>query len=440
VNRYLNILPTMGLLVLLGCGGGPSPPPTDSVPPPELQPLFALSIFVSGTGAGRVVSNSGEINCSGAGDKCKSDFVNGTSVILTSTATVGSRFIGFGGDPDCFDGAIKISKKITCLATFMSTPTTTSTTTVTTTPKITVSAGYNYTCALLSDSKVKCWGLNDDGQLGNNATSTSLIPAMVSGITNANVISAGIDYTCAVLLGGTVNCWGLNDDGQLGNNATSTSLIPAMVIGITAATVVSAGESHTCAVLLGGTVNCWGLNNDGQLGNATTTNSRTPVVVSGMATATDISIGLSHTCAVLLDGKINCWGLNDDGQLGDGNGAAGKSSSLPVVVSGISTALSVSAGDAHTCAVLAEGAIRCWGAGVSGQLGNGSAGEEGSSVPVSVNGITTAISVSAGSEHTCAQFANGMVSCWGGNGYGQLGNGNASLLNVLIPVNVTGLP
>ena len=171
------------------------------------------------------------------------------------------------------------------------------------------------------------------------------------------------------------------------------------------------GNDHTCAVIDDGTVAgegsvyCWGAGGSGRLGDGRTMNSPMPVKVSNITTATQVSAGNSHTCAVLTDNTVQCWGNNGSGRLGIG-GVRRNTSPSPVAIMGIS-ATQVSAGDAHTCAVLAddpetadtneEGTIQCWGNDNVGQLGNGDgAGNTGAkSTPVEVMGISTAIQVSA---------------------------------------------
>ena len=151
------------------------------------------------------------------------------------------------------------------------------------------------------------------------------------------------------------------------------------------ATSVSAGVSHTCAVLSGGTVKCWGRGSYGQLGDGSTTSTQsTPVSVSSISTATSVSAGYRHTCAVLSGGTVKCWGYGSYGQLGDGSTTS--TQSTPVSVSGISTATSVSAGYWHTCVVLSGGTVKCWGYGSYGQLGDGST-TSSQTTPVGVFGF-----------------------------------------------------
>jgi alpha-tubulin suppressor-like RCC1 family protein len=144
------------------------------------------------------------------------------------------------------------------------------------------------------------------------------------------------------------------------------------------------------------------------------------VAVSGISNAVAISAGWWHTCALLASGGIDCWGSNGSGQLGIGT--YGGSHSTPVPVSGISNAIAISAGGEHTCALLSGGGVDCWGANYYGELGDGSA--EMRLTPVPVSGITNATAISASQRnHTCALLSGGGVDCWGANFSGQLGNG-----------------
>ena len=298
------------------------------------------------------------------------------------------------------------------------------------------STGYQHTCAALADGTVQCWGANSNGQLGNGTTSASSTPIAVNGIGPAVMVSAGRNYTCAVLADRTLRCWGGNTSGQLGNGTNIDSMTPVTVSGINTAVAVSIGSlgsGHTCAALADGTLRCWGSNTSGQLGNGTGINSSTPVAVSGITTAVAVSVGSDQSCALLADNTLRCWGRNTSGQLGNGTNI---DSMTPVTVSGINTAVAVSAGGGHTCAALADGTLRCWGSNYSGQLGNGMVGIN-SSTPVTVSGITTAVAVSAGSTHTCAALADGTLRCWGRNEFGQLGNGTT--INSSVPVTVSGI-
>jgi alpha-tubulin suppressor-like RCC1 family protein len=301
----------------------------------------------------------------------------------------------------------------------------------------------NHTCARLADGTVRCWGINEAGQLGDGTTtSPQLIPVPVNGIGNAVAVAAGSAQTCALLADGSMSCWGSNELGGLGDGTFLNSLVPMPVLGgggtKTARDVAAAGN-HTCAVRASGAVACWGDNTNGQLGDGTTVNQLTPVAVGGLSDAVAVAAGELHTCAVLADGTVRCWGENSGGQLGDGTTTQ---QLAPVPVSGLSNVVGIAAGDMHTCAVLGNGGVRCWGDNATGQLGDGTT--NGSLVPIVVtipaigraaNGA--AIAIGAGAEHTCVRLADGTVRCWGGGGQGQLGDG--SIDDRLSPVGGNGL-
>lgn len=145
-------------------------------------------------------------------------------------------------------------------------------------------------------------------------------------------------------------------------------------------TAVAAGRDHTCAVLASGAAKCWGNNLYGQLGNGSLYKSTTPVKVSGLSAAVSITAGYEFTCALLSGGTAQCWGYNNNGQLGDGSFSP-TWSTTPVTVSGLGGAVSIAAGHAHACALLANGTVNCWGDNSYGQLGNGPSNPSPSPVP-----------------------------------------------------------
>lgn len=308
-----------------------------------------------------------------------------------------------------------------------------------------VSAGGGHGCALLVGGAVKCWGSSLNGRLGADWKPFRTTPVAVRGIENGAEIRGGSYFTCAALDSGGVDCWGGNYHGELGNGTSgdaNSSLIPLPVTGISSATRVGTGFGHACALLSNGSVRCWGYNYDGQLGNGSSLSDAvaSPVPVSGVSNATDVSAGAFHSCALLSDGTIKCWGAGYNGQLGNG---ALSNSSTPVAVSGISDAIQLSAGAYDTCAVLSVGAIKCWGGNSGGELGNGTT--TNSSIPITVSGISNATQVSASDQefsnemsHTCAVLSNHALRCWGDNHDGELGNGEGDYSPT--PVSVIGIP
>ena len=332
-----------------------------------------------------------------------------------------------------------------------------------------ISAGYTHTCALLDNGTVKCWGRNSNGQLGQDSTANlgdqpgemAALPAVNLGAgRTATAVSAGYTHTCALLDNGTVKCWGANDNGQLGQDSTANlgdqpgemAALPAVNLGAgRTATAVSAGNGYTCALLDNGTVKCWGWNLFGALGQDSTATlgdqagemAALPAVNLGAGrTATAISADSFYTCALLDNGTVKCWGYNNKGQLGQDSTAnlgdqAGEMAALPAVNLGAGrTATAISAGGSHTCAVLDNGTVKCWGNGASGRLGQDStatlgdqAGEVAALPAVNLGAGRTATAVAAAMEgHTCAVLDNATVKCWGEGSTGQLGQDSTANL------------
>ncbi len=234
---------------------------------------------------------------------------------------------------------------------------------------------------------------------------------------SATQVSAGFSHSCATLQDGEVWCWGRNFEGQLGDGTGKNSSVPVQVSGITTATQVSAGGDHSCALLENGTVWCWGRNFEGQLGNGTIISSSVPVQVAGITsaafqyTATQVSAGGDHSCALLGNGRVWCWGSGWRSQLGN---RIETKRSRPVKISGIGIATQVSAGGDHSCALLeGKGGVKCWGRNFDGQLGDDTE---------KISGTRTATQVSAGGDHYCATLLRSGTVCWGLNREGQLGN------------------
>jgi alpha-tubulin suppressor-like RCC1 family protein len=299
-----------------------------------------------------------------------------------------------------------------------------------------VALGSYHGCALRVGGGVDCWGVNGDGQLGNGSFDNSSEARHVSGLSDAIAVTAGSDHACALRSDHQVMCWGYGSYGQLGQGNTTSMSAPMAVPGVADATDIAAGDNHTCAVRSGGTVWCWGYGNDGELGRGSTANATSPVTVAGVSDASAIVAGSLHTCALRAGGTVACWGNNSYGQLGDGSQST--SSLLPVTVSGVANATAITAGASHTCALLQGGVALCWGYNNRGQLGNGSTGTSRIPVAVAMGTADAAVAVSAGNTHTCALLVNGAVRCWGSNGEGELGDGNTAI-QTLLPVAVSGI-
>lgn len=299
---------------------------------------------------------------------------------------------------------------------------------------VSVGAGLEHTCTLVGDGRMQCWGANFTGQLGDGTMGGfAMAPQFVHNVTNAIKAITGGFFTCAMLPDRTMQCWGRNQDGQLGNGDSTTDVpLPAPVQGLGPVLDFAAGGYHACAMLADRTVRCWGRNVRGQVGDGTSNSPVTqPHIVSGLNSAATLSLGSYHSCALLQDATVQCWGDSDHGQIG----AQGLAfSSVPVTVSGIANAVRVGTGFQHSCAVLSDGTVRCWGNNAFGQLGNGTTTDSAS--PVQVQGIANPRAVALGAGHTCALMPDASVLCWGENDLGEFGAGTAT--NSLTPVKMHG--
>jgi alpha-tubulin suppressor-like RCC1 family protein len=329
----------------------------------------------------------------------------------------------------------------------------------------------SFTCALLDDASIKCWGeaapgygdSADRGDQPSTEMGTSLSAIALGTGRTAKSVAVGSGHACAVLDDATLKCWGDNTHGQLGLGDTNArgresgqmgDMLPAIAVGTNRTVVqVSAGFFHTCALLDDATVKCWGDNSQGQLGlgdtaprgeaGTDTPDKLTPIDLGGH-TAKRIAAGSFHTCAILDDDGVKCWGANAHGELGLGDtnargDAAGEmGASLPEVSLGVGrTVKTLRAGGAatfgHTCAILDDATTKCWGANAFGELGLGdansrgdAANEMGANLPaIDLGAGRTSKAIAIGARDTCAALDDGTVKCWGANDDGELGQGDA---------------
>lgn len=305
-----------------------------------------------------------------------------------------------------------------------------------------------HTCAVAGGG-VYCWGLNANGELGNGSTTQSTTAVRAGTISAATAVATGYMHSCA-LADGRVYCWGDNSRGQLGDGSNTQRNSPVLVQGLLAGrtvTAIAAGAAHTCAVA-GGAVYCWGSNVSAQLGintSGSATNRSLPVAVltTGVLngqTVTAVTAGEAHTCAI-ADGRAYCWGYNNNGQVGnDTNTIALVARAVSAPWAATATVTSLSAGMYSTCAVAADKAY-CWGDNSGGQLGNGNTNDQWTPVAVTDSGVLSGqvAQVTAGAAHSCATSA-GVVSCWGRNAEGRLGNGTTTGSSVPVVVQAVAGP
>ena len=269
-------------------------------------------------------------------------------------------------------------------------------------------------CALHADGTVSCWGSGGWGQLGQGDTVTHYVPVKVEGLTDAVAIAVGRESACALHRDSGVSCWGANNGSELGDGGELPHFyFPRRVAGVTDVVAISVGYGSTCAIHSNGRVTCWGWPFRGL-----------PQQVDGLRDVTAISVGRRDTCAVVAGGEVTCWYTY------------GRPITLSKIA-GLRDVVDVAMGDGTGCAVHRDGGVSCWGENNKwGQLGDGTTTAR--TTPRRVAGISDAIDVSVarhttefedGSRvvkvkaHACVLHRDGRVSCWGGNDFGQIGDG-----------------
>ncbi|MEI9949401.1 MAG: DUF4215 domain-containing protein [Pseudomonadota bacterium] len=280
-----------------------------------------------------------------------------------------------------------------------------------------VSAAASHTCVVLDAGSVKCWGSKEYGQLGQEHKLDVLSPKDLAPIKFAHPVIAvsasnylfdgkGGKYggaTCALLDDGTVRCWGSTDgvphtssadvDSSygIGDSPGEMSALPTLTLsgGIRANSIVAGSVS--AAILDDGSLRLWGTGLQlGQPDLGSDQVGMTPANLAGLSAlqigekkVKSLGLGKNHACAVLDGGLLKCWGDGYYGQLGLGATSSTNAppSTIPAVDLGGSAALQVATGEFHTCAILANGTIKCWGSNTYGELGLGdtnSRGDKGS--------------------------------------------------------------
>lgn len=303
-------------------------------------------------------------------------------------------------------------------------------------PAIAVSVGGSV-CSILTDHTVRCWGSNSVGELGDGTQTKPDAPVQALGVTGATAVVVASSHACAVVAFGNVKCWGYNEAHQLGTDAPGVNPTPTTVPGVTGATAITASNSTTCALIGDGTTRCWGDNAHGEYADGTTTSHVAPIV-GGVANAAGLRLGGQGSgCAITTGGVLRCWGDNTYGQVGDGR----VDQLAPVQARTMPTAGSLAAMSGATCARLVNGTIDCWGDAKAGQTGNG----EGTftMVPTPVPGVTDVVQLSGATDFACARISDGTLRCWGNYTDWQLGdpekNGSTGAPGTSGPVTVAGI-
>ncbi|MEO6601092.1 MAG: hypothetical protein ABIQ16_14525 [Polyangiaceae bacterium] len=308
-----------------------------------------------------------------------------------------------------------------------------------------LSAGAKHACAAFDDGKLRCWGANNYGQVGQTPR-TSIqgqaqtvehdsvtAPQTVAGLPSFSGVMAGITQTCVFASDRSLACWGGIDwargpSSPLRYQGDASYVTPpvfpiAQLNGISQA---SFGARHVCGLVAEGQVACWGENSAGQLGVNSTEQYPTaqPTVVPGLPPAVQVAAGTFASCAVLHDGTVQCWGDNWTGQ-----GA----STVPQIIEGFTGVAALSM-HRHGCARLLDGSVACLGESGEGQAGQVISGPGAFSVDglaaattlaplqtIDIGGAATQVAV--GRTFSCALRGDQQVLCWGSNAHGQLGRG-----------------
>ncbi|WKD37046.1 sialidase [Streptomyces xanthophaeus] len=282
----------------------------------------------------------------------------------------------------------------------------------TTVPRLTniksVAAGGKHGLALDTSGQVYSWGDNAYGQLGNNRTGDSrTVPDRVQGMPKVKQISAGCDFSLALLENGKVYAWGRGIHGQLGNGSRATSSVPRQVQGLENIVEVDAGCHHALALTAEDTVKSWGYNLYGQLGNSSTKSSTLPVDVDWVEGVSDIEAGAFHNYVKTSDSHVWGWGNNQYGQLLEGDESFGDNVSrtnrtAPVEIPRLEGVQHLAAGARHGVAVTADD-VFTWGHNGEGQLGNGTTVPRYESVKILKEGSAIKnVAVSLGGNTTYA--------------------------------------
>jgi cysteine-rich repeat protein len=276
------------------------------------------------------------------------------------------------------------------------------------------------------------------GYSGNGRTCSASIRA----------VAGGSHHTCVAFASGSVRCWGLGTEGALGygnadhigDDETAADAGDVEVGGIVRS--IAAGWWFTCAVLDTGAVRCWGYGVNGKLGYGNTESvgdDEVPAEVGEVdvgGKVRQVVAGGNHTCALLENGAVRCWGgAGNSAELGYGNGAKIGDDEAPASAGDVDVGgpvVQLAAGFGHTCALLTGGAVRCWGRADKGQLGYGNKNDVGDDeVPAAAGNVDVGgavVQIAAGAEQTCAVLATGGVRCWGYGAQGRLGYGDTNNL------------
>ena len=293
-----------------------------------------------------------------------------------------------------------------------------------------VSTGNQYVLALQSPGTLWSWGVNNNGQLGLNTSSTNSVssPVQVGALNYWTQISAGYISTCGIQSPGTLWAWGNNALGQLGLNTSTSYSSPVQVGALSNWTSISSGIYFTLATQNNGTLWSWGYNNFGQLGLNDTTTRSSPVQVGALSNWSQVACGKYYTLATQSNGTLWAWGNNSNGQLGLNTLINYSSPVQLAAIAGVSTISAFSLQSATAGAIHNDGTLWMWGSNIYYQLGQSNITNRSS--PVQVGSVSNWSKLSGsgygsyGNYFSLALQSPGTLWAWGYNGHGELGQNN----------------
>lgn len=312
-------------------------------------------------------------------------------------------------------------------------------------PPVQVDCGDFTTCATTAEGAVRCWGHDKKGELGDGGGSDKNHIVAVDGLGKVKATAMASQFACALLEAGSVKCWGsgrIANDGSprdkakpvdvagvdgaeelVASGALACARAKAGVVcwGADASVIgqppkgefkqIAAGFSHGCALDKAGAVTCWGT------GDWATKGIYGKPALTG---ALQVATGDRHACVVTKDKKVACWGQNDAGQLGTKPDT--EAHKKPSEVPGVTNVARLVCGESSTCAVGADGTVKCWGANGEGELGLGTRSVD--ERPAKVASLSEVTQMCIATQHGCALTKSGKLHCWGANAFGQLGDGS----------------
>jgi alpha-tubulin suppressor-like RCC1 family protein len=286
-----------------------------------------------------------------------------------------------------------------------------------------LSLGAESSCASVEALGLWCWGRGGEGQLADLQKLDRWVPTRAL-FANPTSVAVGGTFACAITREGSLWCWGRN-------LAISPDVSPMPVLLNETLRSVTAGQRHSCGLDAQGGVWCWGEGGSGQLGRSVvmTESFAIPMKVSLPLPATKVVAGAAHSCALLSNDSVTCWGRGTEGQLGNG---LPDTQLLPMVVPGVA-AVGIAAGRNHTCSFTAAGLMQCWGENTSGQLADGTTRTAFAPVGKSTLKVKQ---LALGGSHSCSTDSSGAVFCWGDDSRGQLGTGAVLNRNEPVPVSL----